>query len=93
MPIVFFGDIVRFQKLMRSSGLSREQMLDAQHAIERRIAAAAEIPEKRGVHLVGAVEAMRREKHRLAAEAAEEAEAAGAIEPRSVRPRQLSPPM
>ncbi len=69
MPTVVFGDIARFQTLMQYSGLSGEELLEAQHAIERRIVAAAE---KRcvQVHLVGAVDAMRREKRRLAAEAA-----------------------
>jgi hypothetical protein len=81
--------------------------LYAQHAMEQRIVAAAV---RRGcrVQLVGAVDALRREKRRLdaderqrAAEAREEeaADVAAAIVPtsssrgRRVRPRQLSPDM
>ena len=67
-PTIHFGDIARYQRRRKRSGLSRDALLAAQDKMEREIVKAAA---KRGVKLKGAVADKRREDGRRAAAAAE----------------------
>ena len=67
-PTIHFGDIARYQRRRKRSGLSRDALLAEQDKMEREIVKAAA---KRGVKLKGAVADKRREDGRRAAAAAE----------------------
>ena len=67
-PTIHFGDIARYQRRRKRSGLSRDALLAEQDKMEREIVKAAA---KRGVKLKGAVADKRREDGRRAATAAE----------------------
>ena len=67
-PTIHFGDIARYQRSRKRSGLSRDALLAEQDKMEREIVKAAA---KRGVKLKGAVADKRREDGRRAAAAAE----------------------
>ena len=67
-PTIHFGDIARYQRSRKRSGLSHDALLAEQDKMEREIVKAAA---KRGVKLKGAVADKRREDGRRAAAAAE----------------------
>ena len=67
-PTIHFGDIARYQRRRKRSGLSRDALLAEQDKMEREIVKAAA---KHGVKLKGAVADKRREDGRRAAAAAE----------------------